>query len=122
MGTRAVITFIDEIDTFHVYKHWDGYPSNILDCIEEAKKFAWELPRFEADEFAAAFITATKYPGGGDIRISHGYKYHGDLEYRYEVRVINDELDIQIFDAVYGIGADEYGIVGWEKHIPETQP
>lgn len=22
MGTRAVITFIDEDNTFHVYKHW----------------------------------------------------------------------------------------------------
>lgn len=122
MGTRAVITFIDEDNTFHVYKHWDGNPENILRCIEEAKKFAWELPRFEADEFAAAFVGATKYPGGGDIRLTHSYEDHGDLEYRYEVREVDGELEVLIFTPVYheSLTLPAIDIIGWEKHVPET--
>lgn len=120
MGTRAVITFIDETDTFHVYKHWDGNPENILNCIEEAKKFAWELSRFEADEFAAAFVAANKTRGGGDIRLTHSYEDHGDLEYRYEVREVGGELDVQVFEPIYPVGFTPFEIIGWEKYVPET--
>lgn len=101
MGTRAVITFIDEDNTFHVYKHWDGNPEDILKCIEYAKPFAWELPRFEADEFAAAFIAANKEKGGGDIRLTHTYEDHPDLEFRYEVRLSRMELDVRVFEPVF---------------------
>lgn len=118
MGTRAVITFIDEDNTFHVYKHWDGYPGHILSCIENAKPFAWELPRFEADEFAAAFIAANKVKGGGDIRLTHSYGDHCDLEYRYEVRVVEGQLDVRVFTPVFD---DNYNVTGWVKHVPETE-
>lgn len=118
MGTRAVITFIDEDNTFHVYKHWDGYPAEILKGIENAKPFAWELPRFEADEFAAAFIAANKEKGGGDIRLTHTYEDHGDLEFRYEVRLSRMQLDVRVFTPVYGPD-DE--VSGWVKFVPETE-
>lgn len=70
MSTRAVYTFTDaNKETFHVYKHHDGYPSGACEWIEAAKGRAWPLPRFEADEFGAAFVAANKpndgYPGGG---------------------------------------------------------
>lgn len=116
MSTRAVITFIDEDNTFHVYKHWDGYPADILKGIENAKPFAWELPRFEADEFAAAFIAANKGKGGGDIRLTHTYEDHPDLEFRYEVRATDCGLEVRIFTPVYDAN---YEVSGWVKHVPE---
>lgn len=117
MGTRAVITFIDEDNTFHVYKHWDGNPESILGCIEAAKVFAWELPRFEVDEFAAAFIAANKCKGGGDIRLTHNYEDHPDIEYRYEVRSTDCGLEVRIFTPTYDTN---YDVNGWVKFVPET--
>lgn len=118
MGTRAVITFVDEDNTFHVYKHWDGNPEHIMGCIEATKPFAWELPRFEADEFAAAFVAANKEKGGGDIRLTHTYENHCDLEFRYEVRAIDGGLEVRIFTPVYD---EAFDISGWDKYVPETE-
>jgi hypothetical protein len=60
MSTRACYTFIDETEEVHVYKHSDGYPTGAAEFIIAALEFAWPLPRFEADEFAAAFVAANK--------------------------------------------------------------
>jgi hypothetical protein len=63
MSTRALYTFATAgtSDVFHVYKHHDGYPSGALRTIRTAFAwFAWELPRFEPDEAAAAFVAAGK--------------------------------------------------------------
>ena len=69
MGTRAIYIFEDEHEEVHVYKHYDNYPLGAVDFIENAKEFAWELPRFEADEFAAAFVAANKNKAGGEVRL-----------------------------------------------------
>jgi len=75
MGTRAIYIFEDEHDhvgrpdEVYVYKHYDNYPEGAVDFIEEAKEFAWELPRFEADEFAASFVAANKDRRGGGVRL-----------------------------------------------------
>jgi hypothetical protein len=63
MSTRALYTFKGETaaDTWNVYKHCDGYPrgaANVLKTVLDY--FAWALPRYEADEFAAAFCAAGK--------------------------------------------------------------
>ena len=113
MGTRAVITFIDEHDTHHVYKHWDGNPVDILQGIERATAYAWPLPRFESDEFATAFIAANKPKGGGDIRMSHTYEDSPDLAYRYEVRLSRGKLDVRAFTPIYGANGD---VAGWAKY------
>lgn len=84
MGTRAVFTFKDADSKFHVYKHWDCYPSGAVDFIHKAAKLAWPLPRFEADEFATSFIAANKN-GSGDVRLTKSPSHHGDIEYIYEV-------------------------------------
>lgn len=62
MSTRALYTFRSEdgSEEFHVYKHHDGYPTGAADAIVAALEFAWPLPRYEADEFAAAFVAANK--------------------------------------------------------------
>jgi len=69
MGTRAIYIFEDEHEEVHVYKHYDNYPQGAVDFIENAKEFAWELPRFEADEFAASFVAANKDRRGGGVRL-----------------------------------------------------
>ena len=92
MSTRAMYTFFEddvpEDERFNVYKHHDGYPSGGLDAIAFATQKAWELPRYEADEFAAAFVAANKNRSGGvNLLPSGDWKEVAplDLEYRYEV-------------------------------------
>jgi len=105
VSTRAVYTFKDEYDSFSVYKHYDGYPegegggSGAFGFIREAKKFAWDLPRFEASEFAAAFIKANKGEAGGDVYLTQGPQRHGDLSYRYEISRDNDQLVVKTYEA-----------------------
>src|SRR4051812_43807301 len=67
MSTRAMYTFIEPEHTdskrgYHVYKHHDGYPSGAAQWIENALPHAWKGGRFEADEFAAAFVAGNKSP------------------------------------------------------------
>ena len=110
MGTRAVYTFKDEYDSFSVYKHYDGYPSGegggsgAFGFIQDAKQYAWDLPRFEASEFACAFIKANKGDAGGDVYLTRGYEHHGDLSYRYEITREGKDLVVKTFEA---IGWDE---------------
>jgi len=103
MGTRAVYTFKDKYNTYHVYKHYDGYPRGVgagagaIGAIEAAKEYAWDLPRFEASDFAAAFIAANKKQGGGNVYMTDGYEYHGDLEYRYDITSRDKELLVNVY-------------------------
>lgn len=70
MSTRAIYVFSNNFDDptepmYAVYKHHDGYPEGAREFIKNAFPLAWELPRFEADEFAAAFVAANKNSPGG---------------------------------------------------------
>src|SRR5215475_1386730 len=63
MSTRALYTFKGETteDNWNVYKHSDGYPTGAANVLKTALDFfAWQLPRYESDEFAAAFCAAAK--------------------------------------------------------------
>ena len=104
MGTRAVITFKEGCESHAVYQHWDGDPTTVAENINRAKAFAWELPRFEADDFAAAYVAATKGKGGGNIYFSRGAPYHGDLSYSYIVTCPNGELNVELIDPGDGAG------------------
>ncbi len=89
MGTRCVVTFVDEFcgewREFSVYKHYDGYPSSIIPLLRAGMlNYAWPLPRYEADEFACAFIKQAK-EGEGDVRLTTGPDAHGDLDFTYRV-------------------------------------
>ena len=95
MGTRAIYTFEDNkrdlpedarhmAESIDVYKHYDGYPQGASGFIENALDFAWQLPRFEADEFAAAFVAANKDKNGGGIHLTnHADSY--DVDWRYYI-------------------------------------
>lgn len=109
MSTRAVYTFIDTDKKYHVYKHHDGYPSGALEFIARAQVHAWPLPRFEASEFACAFISANKSEAGG-IYLTDTYKSHGDLEYRYEIRGLSKTLFIYVY-AVRGFDTQECKLI-----------
>jgi hypothetical protein len=84
MSTRACYIFRDEDDTCTVYVHHDGYPEGAAEKFVKALPLAWPLPRYEALDFAAAFIAGNK-TGGGSVYLSKGAEHHGDLEYVYEV-------------------------------------
>jgi hypothetical protein len=100
MGTRAVYTFIDEDSRHSVFKHWDGYPKWACKFIANALDLAWPLPRFEADEFAAAFVAANKKEAG-NVRLTSGPGAHGDLEYAYEVRCPDGRIGVSIYQVGY---------------------
>ena len=89
MSTRAVYTFTDNRNVFHVYKHHDGYPMEAARSILAALPLAWPLPRFEPDEFAAAFVAANKSQPGG-VRLCPSGTFAEiaplDVEYHYIVR------------------------------------
>jgi hypothetical protein len=90
MATRSNIIVQDEYKRVQVYRHWDGYPTGVIPDLADALQYAWELPRFEADDFAAAIVRAWKQEGGGNIYIDGSPKgfelVHGDTEYVYVVK------------------------------------
>ena len=119
MSTRAIYSFTDQIATYHVYKHHDGYPEGAAEAIGNAIPNAWQLPRFEADEFAAAFVASNKaretlaarHPDSDDESI--GMMCRGrvrlmltgdwrevapqDIQYRYEITCGDDRLHVKAF-------------------------
>jgi hypothetical protein len=101
MATRGIWTFVDR-DTvpeteYHVYKHWDNYPSGASACIIKVllSKLCWEWPRWEADEFAAAFIAANK-SGPGDIRLAASRHAAQDVAYGYSLWASPDGTNLRI--------------------------
>lgn len=69
MGTRAVLIFCGDDGAEHgVYQHWDGDPRTVAANLDKARTLAWPLPRYEADEFAAAYVAAVK-TGEGNVRL-----------------------------------------------------
>lgn len=86
MGTRGVYTFKEKGVTFHVYSHWDNYPRGAALKFQATLNSdkVWELPRYEADEFAAGFIAANKN-SSGNFRLQKGRASSMDVEYGYTI-------------------------------------
>lgn len=118
MSTRAMYTFYDDAGgpdsgPIHVYKHHDGYPEGGVAWIANARNYAWELPRFEASDFAAAFVAANKlkrgpdenaYNGwrdaGGGVRlcnVEYAYDFAADADYHYVVTAKAGEVHVEIY-------------------------
>ena len=122
MGTRAIYQFQDnDGDECFVYKHYDNYPQGAVHFIEEAKSMAWPFPRYEADEFAAAFVAANKNKAGGEVRlVSHHLKgadeileSHHWCDYHYEIHFDKDDQDlwVEIWQSKY----NKDGSTTWES-------
>ncbi len=102
MGTRAVYSFFDDSnDVFHVYKHWDNDPEGAATFLTNALEYAWDMPRYEHDEFATGFIAANKrFGSGGDIRLTHRPENNVDIEYLYEIsQAKNGQMIMKAFTA-----------------------
>lgn len=110
MATRAIISFIDQKKTYHVYKHNDGNPESIYAGIRKALKYSWPLPRYESSDFAAAYIAANKKKknsfekmnglGGGDVYLADNWFDRIDLSYRYEVTFETLGLVIKTYEPI----------------------
>lgn len=99
MSTRATIHVIDNgYQGFTVYRHNDGYPDGEHGVVEGLRQvvksgYAWDLPRFESDDFAAAIIACWKTKsGGGNICCARGHGDHSDTEWRYDLEFVGGQL------------------------------
>jgi len=128
MGTRAVYFFEDSDGVYGAYKHYDGYPSGAADFIENAKEYAWPFPRFEADEFAAAFVAANKAKKGGEVRLLPMFEStsidmvmedHKWCDYYYVISwgVEVSKLVVEIYGRKYNAVFDSYD---WHKEAEMT--
>lgn len=119
MSTNAIVSFIDKFDNsdslkdlsgeeeiqpiIHVYCHYDGYPTGMVDKIQKAMGYAWPLPRFVANDFSAAFVAANRVfgePGNTflcpwDSNLSN--LITPAIEWRYEVYIKNHVLCITVY-------------------------
>jgi len=84
MSTRAIYTFKGFGETHHVFKHHDGYLSGAAVALENAVQLAWGAPRYEPDEFAAAFVSGNKQAPGG-VRLARSQTAFKDVEFAYVV-------------------------------------
>jgi uncharacterized ubiquitin-like protein YukD len=111
MSTRGLYTFKDADGAYTVFKHWDNYPKSdsgygAYQFIKNALAYAWQLPRFEADEFAASFIAANKKAGGGDLRLLPADATNGDtlgVEFWYTVEADGQRLRVLCRDLFNGV-------------------
>ena len=130
MSTRAIYSFVDENnDDLHIYKHHDGYPSGACIAIKNALNHAWVLPRFEADEFGAAFVAgnkpslteceknhgeAGKFMVGGGVRLLCSGDWQkvapGDIAFRYLIQCVGGELRIAAFQVSCNFDTDEWKV------------
>lgn len=107
MATRCNILIKDQEEgRIVLYRHYDGYPegkSGVIDGLLQAQKYAWELPRFEASDFAAAIVRSMK-TSGGEIYIDGALRRgepddalnHGDIDFFYIVKPSTDASTIEV--------------------------
>ncbi len=105
MSTRAVYTFKDDMGTFHVYKHCDGYPAGAVDFI----KAAFETGSPRANELAVSFIVANK-----SCELTGHYDAHIDLEYRYEITKDKREMFFDVEKGNFVVSAFERTSAFWD--------
>lgn len=98
MSTRATLTVKDDRDQFHIYRHHDGYPSGphrVVHDLGLARRLAWDLPRFEAADFAAAILAVMK-EGPGSVYLTKVAENHSDRAFHYEIEPLQDQVSTQI--------------------------
>lgn len=120
MSTRACYIFRDSEKDIAVYKHSDGDPEGAYQAIFKSLALAWPLPRFEADEFAAAFVAANKTTRG-EVRLINNSKgtwkgFPVDIEYVYLVKSIGDQLEVKVWTVYYDFEKSRWkkkSLTGW---------
>lgn len=95
MSTRATYVFKEADEQFVVYVHCDGYPSGAAKYIARAVPLAWSLPRFEANEFACAFICGAGL-NPGYVRLAKEPDDYGPA-YMYEITERDGALNVACY-------------------------
>ena len=117
MSTRGTITVSDGHGAFHIYQHHDSYPDGpfgMVRHLSDARRRAWDLPRFEAADFAAA-VVATLKDCGGSTYLTARAEDHSDREFSYRVHPIREGTRTRI-----GLVIRHYGwVVGSSSVIFE---
>ena len=115
MSTCSNIIVEDQYHRIQISSHSDGCPESVLPDIQKALPYAWKLPRFEADEFAAAIVAAWKQDlkamkekygfkgtAGGGIYIDgtpKGFEMiHGDTEWVYVIAQTENGPVVRVYD------------------------
>ena len=91
------MTIEDGLSSFHIYIHWDGVPEYVLPLIDKATKYAWEFPRFEAGDFAAAIVRVLK-KCPWQIYLTNNPESIGDISYYYKVWQSKWHLKVDVHD------------------------
>jgi hypothetical protein len=115
MSTRATITVADKHDSFDIYQHHDGYPDGphgLVRHIAMARRLAWDLPRFEAADFAAAIIAVLK-DRGGSTYLTKSADAHGDRDYHYRIEPLREDFYTRVMLTI--------SRPNWEKGKPDTE-
>mgnify|MGYP003153026671 FL=1 len=125
MGTRCLFIFkqnFDAKEAHGVYVHYDGYPRGAADYLEETfnSDNTWTklvrqtgCSRYEADEFASAFVATLKpkFKNGGGVRLVNLPHNIGDLDYQYTIGT-NDQgnliIDVIKFVINYGVVDEDH--------------
>ena len=98
MSTRAAITIADDKDSFDIYQHHDGYPDGpfgLVRHIAMARRLAWDAPRFEAGDFAAAVIGVLK-DRGGSTYLTQDADAHGDRAFHYRIEPVREDTQTRV--------------------------
>lgn len=98
MSTRATITVADDRDRFDLYQHHDGYPDGphgLVRHLALARRYAWDLPRFEAADFAAAVIAVLK-DRGGSTSLTKDADAHTDRSYHYRLEPVRENYSTRV--------------------------
>ena len=101
MATRSTIQLQNTVgvieQTVTLYKHWDGYPSNVIPLIELAVKNANVNPR---NGRYTSNVLAELIKLDNEICITKSHEVHGDTEYQYNLKGKN--LEIKQYDYITG--------------------
>lgn len=94
MGSRALFSFHDrsnQINPVNVFMQYEGEPEYAIRFLSRSRLRAWDFPRYEANEFAAAFIAVNKLGAGGYRIMPCGDpaviipRFCSDIDFRYEI-------------------------------------
>lgn len=98
MPTRATLTVSDKNDSFHIYRHHDGYPHGehgVIRSLTQAQERAWPQPRFEAGDFAAALVAVMK-DTTGSIYLTQNADDHVDRNFHYLITSDGSGLNVNV--------------------------
>ena len=94
MGTRCQVKMEMEGMTWNhavtLYHHWDGYPTNILKLLQQARKSVPDKDAWQAGRAgkAASYVCAVE---PGEFEPEEGHEKHGDIEWYYVVHCVNEK-------------------------------